>query len=60
MRKDLMHILACPVCKSSLELTTTEEKDGDVVTGSLFCQKCNYAYPINDSIPNLLPPNLKD
>ncbi len=23
MRKDLMHILACPVCKSPLELTIT-------------------------------------
>jgi uncharacterized protein YbaR (Trm112 family) len=59
MRKDLMHILVCPVCKSPLELTATEEKGGDVVSGSLLCRKCNYGYPINDSIPNLLPPNLQ-
>ncbi|MCX6010535.1 MAG: methytransferase partner Trm112, partial [Chloroflexi bacterium] len=50
---------ACPVCKSSLKLKVTEEKEGEVVTGSLFCKKCNHDYPISDSIPNLLPPNLK-
>jgi uncharacterized protein YbaR (Trm112 family) len=59
MKKELMDILACPVCKGSLKLEVTEEKDGEVVTGSLFCKKCNYKYPITDSIPNLLPPGLK-
>ncbi len=59
MKKELMDILACPVCKGPLKLKVTEEKDGEVVTGSLFCKKCNYNYPITDSIPNLLPPDLK-
>jgi len=59
MKKELMDILACPVCKSSLKLKVTEEKEGEVITGSLFCKKCNHSYPITDSIPNLLPPNLK-
>jgi uncharacterized protein YbaR (Trm112 family) len=59
MKKELMHILACPVCKGSLELNITEEKEGEVITGSLFCKKCTHTYPITDSIPNLLPPNLK-
>ncbi len=59
MKKELMDILACPVCKGPLELTVTEEKEGDVVNGSLFCQKCNHPYPITDSIPNLLPPDLE-
>ena len=59
MKKELMHILACPVCKSSLELKITEEKEGEVITGSLLCKKCNHTYAITDSIPNLLPPNLK-
>lgn len=53
-----MDILACPVCKGSLELTVTEEKDDEVITGSLFCAKCNHSYPITESIPNLLPPDL--
>lgn len=60
MKKELIDILACPVCKGSLELNIVEEKEGEVVTGSLFCQKCSHSYPITDSIPNLLPPHLKD
>ena len=59
MRKDLMGILACPVCKGPLDLKITEEKVGDVITGSLHCKKCNHTYPISESIPNLLPPHLK-
>lgn len=59
MRKDLMEILACPMCKGELELTVDEEKDDEIVTGSLFCAKCNERYPIEDSIPNLLPPELR-
>lgn len=56
MKRDLMNILACPVCKGALKLDVAEEKNGDVVKGSLFCQKCNHSYSINDSIPRLLPP----
>jgi len=59
MKKELMDILACPVCKQPLELTINEEKDGEVITGSLLCRKCNHTYPITDSIPNLLPPDLE-
>lgn len=58
MKKELMDILACPVCKGDLELSVTEEKDGDVVSGSLYCQRCDHHYPITESIPNLLPPYL--
>jgi uncharacterized protein YbaR (Trm112 family) len=56
MKKELMDILACPVCKGELKLTVEEEKEGEVVTGSLHCPKCGVNYPIVDSIPNLLPP----
>ncbi len=58
MKPTLMDILACPVCKGSLKLDVIEEKDGDIVTGSLLCQKCTHSYPIKDSIPNLLPPGV--
>ncbi len=60
MKRELMDILACPLCKGSLELNIIEEKEGEVVTGSLFCQRCGQSYPITDSIPNLLPPHLKE
>ena len=31
----------------------------EVLSGSLHCQACNESYPIEDSIPNLLPPDLR-
>ena len=55
-----MEILACPVCKGDLELKTEEEDEKEVPTGSLYCAKCDYNYPIADGIPNLLPPDLQD
>ncbi len=59
MRKDLMDILACPMCKGSLELTVDKEEGDEVIEGSLRCAKCNEVYPISESIPNLLPPELR-
>ncbi len=55
MKKKLMDILACPVCKGELKLTVKEEKADDIITGSLYCAKCKVTYPIEGSIPNLLP-----
>ncbi len=60
MRKDLMEILACPICKGPLQLTVEEEDEKEVITGSLFCGHCSETYPIKEAIPNLLPPNLRD
>ena len=59
MKRDLMDILACPVCKGELDLAVSAEEGDDVVTGSLFCGQCNETYPIEESIPNLLPPELR-
>ena len=55
-----MEILACPVCKGELELAVEEENEREIVSGSLLCRKCNEHYPITDTIPNLLPPELRD
>ncbi|MBI4338667.1 MAG: methytransferase partner Trm112 [Chloroflexi bacterium] len=59
MRRELMEILACPVCKGPLELRVVQEEGTEVVKGSLFCGTCKESYPIEDSIPNLLPPSLR-
>ncbi len=59
MRKQLMDILACPVCKGGLELEIDEEEGEDVIRGVLLCGGCDEKYPIEDSIPNLLPPGLR-
>jgi len=60
MKKDLMKILVCPVCKAELELKVLEEADGEVLTGNLRCTACNTEYPIEDGIPNMLPPEFND
>ncbi len=59
MRKDLMEILACPMCKGELTLAIEREAGGEIVAGSLRCARCNEVYPIEDGIPNLLPPELR-
>ena len=59
MRRDLLDILACPVCKGTLELSVTEEEGEEIVQGALTCAQCQETYPIQDAIPNLLPPHLR-
>ncbi|MEC7788484.1 MAG: methytransferase partner Trm112 [Chloroflexota bacterium] len=60
MKIDLLEILACPVCKASLKLETSSEDGLDVIEGTLICDSCPEKYPIEEGIPNLLPPNLRD
>jgi len=55
MKRELVDILACPVCKGRLELKA--EGDDEVIIGSLHCPGCNISYPITDGIPNLMPPD---
>jgi uncharacterized protein YbaR (Trm112 family) len=56
MKRELLEILACPVCKSSPLIMTVDKEDGsEIVEGELACQKCGRKYPIEGSIPNMLP-----
>jgi len=55
MKKDLMKILCCPTCKGALTLHIKEEKDDEIMLGSLQCKQCNVSYEIEKGIPNLLP-----
>lgn len=57
MKKELIDILACPVCKDDLELKIIEEDEQEVITGLLTCVRCGAVYPIQEAIPELLPPN---
>ena len=59
MKRELMNILACPICKGDLELDVTEEAD-EIITGTLYCRKCDEYYQIEDGIPNMLPPDLRE
>ena len=53
MKRELMDILACPICKGNLELDVAEESD-EIITGTLYCKKCDMYYQIEDGIPNML------
>lgn len=46
--KELLKILACPVCKSSLKCSKDKKM--------LICAKCGLKYPIKEGIPILLAP----
>jgi uncharacterized protein len=57
MRKDLVEIVCCPVHKTTLRLDVKKsDEHGDILEGTLTCGKCRFDYPIEEGIPNLLPP----
>ena len=47
--RELLEILACPVCKRAVKLKGKK----------LVCVKCGRQYPIVDRIPNMLPEKLR-
>ena len=56
MRQDLASIVCCPVHKSKLRLEVKKQEGDDILEGTLTCGTCRFAYPIQQGIPNLLPP----
>ncbi len=60
MRPDLMEILCCPMCKGDLKLVAQRTEKKEIVQGTLTCEKCRTVYPIEDGIPDLLPPDERD
>jgi uncharacterized protein YbaR (Trm112 family) len=60
MKRDLMDILCCPLDKHDLELEVEEEDAEEVLEGRLVCTECGEVYPIEDGIPNLLPPDMRE
>jgi len=60
MKRDLLDILACPMCKGDLILEVFEENESEILAGKLCCRASNEIYPIEDGIPNMLPPELRE
>ena len=48
---DLFNILACPMCKADLNYSKDKKQ--------LVCTDCGQKYPIEEGIPNLMPPKGK-
>jgi uncharacterized protein YbaR (Trm112 family) len=55
MRRSLMDILCCPMCKGDLALEIKTENEKEILEGELLCVACGVNYPIHEGIPNLLP-----
>lgn len=59
MKRDLMDILVCPVTKQPLELHVEQESGDEIISGYLYSKALDFKYPIEDGIPNLLPPEMQ-
>jgi len=60
VKPPLLEILRCPVCRGALALTAGERDGEEILSGRLRCATCGVDYPIEDGIPNLLPPDEQD
>lgn len=60
MKESLMDIIRCPLDKQELELEAIQRSDDEVLEGRLVCTECGEEYPIEEGIPNLLPPDMRD
>ena len=60
LKRRLLDILACPICKSyPLDIYIFDEKE-EIVEALLVCNSCNRWYPIIEEIPHMLPDELRD
>lgn len=60
MKRRLLDILACPMCKHHpIDLLAFEEAE-EIETGILTCSSCGRWYPIIEGIPHMLPDELRD
>jgi uncharacterized protein YbaR (Trm112 family) len=60
VNENLMDIVCCPVDKAELELTVADRDGEEILEGRLTCTECGETYPIEDGIPNLLPPDMRE
>ncbi len=55
MKRSILPLLCCPVCKGELTVHVDRGDDREIIDGTLHCQSCNVGYPIEEGIPDLLP-----
>ncbi|WP_197431286.1 methytransferase partner Trm112 [Halorubrum sp. CBA1125] len=60
MKESLMDVVCCPLDKAELDLAVDEREDEEILAGTLTCTECGETYPIEDGIPNLLPPDMRE
>ena len=60
MKESLMDVVCCPLDKADLELDADDREEAEILAGTLTCTECGEAYPIEDGIPNLPPPDMRE
>jgi uncharacterized protein YbaR (Trm112 family) len=55
MKRWVLDIICCPVCRGTFIFTEMEGTDTDITEGQLTCQDCGRVYRIASGIANLLP-----
>lgn len=60
MKESLMDIICCPLDKHELELHVEERDEDEIIEGTLVCTECGEEYPIDDGLPDLLPPDMRE
>ena len=61
MKKNLLDILACPMCKKHpLELIEIKSKGDEIQEGAIYCTGCERYFLIIEEIPVMLPDELRD
>lgn len=60
MKESLMEIICCPLDKHELELSVDDRDGEEILEGILTCTECGEQFPIEDGIPNLLPPDMRE
>ena len=60
MKKQLLDVLACPICKKHPLTLHIFEEEKEIVEGIMMCDNCNRWYPIIEEIPYMLPDKLRD
>ena len=60
MKREVLKILVCPVCRGGLELSvfSAEGNGGEIAEGLLSCKGCERWYPVTKGIPRMLPPGM--
>jgi uncharacterized protein YbaR (Trm112 family) len=60
MNIKLMKIICCPVCKNELIMDIINQTAEEIIEGTLYCKNCDFSFPIEKGIPNLLPPEFNE
>ena len=56
MKRKLLDILACPMCKKHpLELIEIKTKNDEIVEGAIYCDTCERYFLIIEEIPVIAP-----